>query len=87
MISGLKKELSRIKTENFLTEAAVDAAIGTDDDIRDAILDDPETVLAGAEDDPEIEKLVEKIPEYDEEVTDKDLEKLEESYIPESIIK
>lgn len=87
MISGLKKELNRIKTENFLTEAAVDAAIGTDDDIRDAILDDPETVLAGAEDDPKIEKLVEKIPEYDEEVTDKDLEKLEESYIPESIIK
>ena len=51
------------------------------DDIKDEFLDDPEVMVIGAENDPKIAALIDKIPEDDDadEPTEKDLDKIEEA--------
>lgn len=83
MLESLKRT---IHDEHFVTamEAAEEKVLNNDDDIKSAFLDDPEQLIDGAEDDPEIAKLVEKIPEDiepEDEVTEKDIAKVTESYI------
>jgi hypothetical protein len=88
MLSGLRKDLNKQTQEDFALEAAVNSASGDDADIKDAFLDDPDMAVLGAENDPEIAKLVGDLPEFDEqeECTEDDLDKIEESFIPETKI-
>lgn len=59
------------------------------DDIRSAFLDDPETLVIGAEEDPEIKRIVDQIPEDKslDEPTESEIDKMVESFIPESNIR
>lgn len=63
MLSELKKEIQRSEAAEVLNEAMIGDA--KDDAIKDALLDDIDFNVAGAENDPQIAKLVEEIPEYD----------------------
>jgi hypothetical protein len=77
MLNDLKKALR----ENTATEFCPDAILESTTSVKDAFLDDPETDLIGAEDDPEIRDLIETIPEYggSDEDTEQDIEALTES--------
>jgi len=81
MLSGLKKTIRKSEQETFVFEAM--STNGDNDDIRDAILDD--TGILIDDEDIEIKKLAEDIPEFDEE---KDMEEklkhIKESFIPET---
>lgn len=89
MLDGLKQDIAKQKSDEFVLEAAVAHASDDDGDIQDAFLDDPDLAVIGAENDPEIAKLIDDIPEYDdkENISDEDLEKMEESFIPETLKK
>lgn len=81
MLRALKESVFKAEMDNVLVEAVIE---GTTDSIKDAFLEDPDAVVIGAENDPEIDKLVKDLPEYGE-VGAKDIEdlkKLEESLIP-----
>jgi len=82
MLSGLKRTIRRNEQEQFLSEAVSETSISGD--IRDSILDDSGLLLMD-EDDAEIKKLAEQIPEFDEE---KDMEEklkhIKENFIPET---
>jgi len=86
MLEGLKKDIAREKNSTFVFEAMTESM--SDDDIKDAFLDDEEVLVLGAENDPEIAELADAIPEYDEDNQDIDaeLENLQENFIPESKI-
>ena len=59
--------------------------IKTREDIRDMFLDDPQAQIVGAENDPRIIEILEKIPVDDdgeEPISKKEAEKLAESIIP-----
>lgn len=77
MILGLKKMLNEETKLDILSEAAKQVTT----DVKDLFLDDPETALIGAEEDPEIAQLVNTIPEYDDhdEETEREIEKLTEN--------
>jgi len=81
MLNNLKKSIRENQNREFVTEATIKHT--TDDDIRDIFLNDD--LMDGAEDDPEITKLIDKIPEYGD-AEDIDLATLEEQYIPEGKI-
>ncbi len=85
MLNNLKQRIRKSQNSQFVTEAAIDQI---DEDLKDLYLDDIEEQIEGAEDDPEIEKLIDEIPEYDEDEIniDKDLENIEENFIPETNI-
>jgi uncharacterized protein (DUF1778 family) len=87
MLDRLKSDIARQKHNDFVMEAAVKSASDHDSDIKDAFLDDPDMAVMGAENDPEIAKLVDQIPEYEgqDEVSDEEIERLEESFIPETV--
>lgn len=85
MLEGLKGILNRSYDDNsLLSEAAFRA---DDEDVRDRFMEDEEILLMDAEDDPEIEKLIDNIPEAEETdgYTDEEVEELAESLIPENI--
>ncbi len=83
MLLSIKHDIC-MERYNVVLEEMTDYFDGMD--IRDSFLDDVDTVTMGAEDDPEIEKLIEKIPEYDSDsATEEMIDKLTESYIPEFI--
>ena len=50
-----------------MTDQVIEAILESTLDVKDVFLDDPETYIAGAEDDPEIKKLLDSIPEYSED--------------------
>lgn len=76
MLNDLKKTLQDENDSNFELESILESTL----DIKDVFLDDPETALIGAEDDPEIEALVDKVPEYsDDPDVKEDIESLTES--------
>jgi len=68
------------------TSADIDPReLKTREDIRDMFLDDPQAQIIGAENDPKINELIEKIPTDDDgeaPITKKEAEKLAESIIP-----
>lgn len=73
------KELN-IAVESYmgiLEEAAV-AVFESDDDIKDAFLLDKDAVVIGAEDDEDVEKFIDKIPE---DAEDEDLDDLVEAFV------
>jgi hypothetical protein len=63
MLYNLKKEISRQNFEDIVMETTVASA--SDDKVKSLFLDDFETVLLGAETDPEVKDIAEHIPEYD----------------------
>lgn len=81
MLNCLKRDL--IVKENMTTVPELIMESMSNDDIRDAFLDNPELVLANAANDPKVEKEIESIPEFEEaQLTDdemSELENLEES--------
>lgn len=77
MLEGLKRDIARDKMSDILFEVATRTK--GDESIKDAFLDDPEMQVIGAENDPEINKLIAMIPEYEGDGKDVDLKSLEES--------
>lgn len=53
---------------------------GVSDVIKDKFMTDPDLVTLGAETDPEIEKLINNIPEYGPD-PEKELKNIEEAFI------
>lgn len=87
MLENLKRTIREDIYGSSLLEAAAEQISQDDDDIRDTMLDDPDAIIIGAENDPEIEKIVNSLPDTvieDDEVTTKDIEKITEEYVPES---
>lgn len=80
MLNGLKRFVRDAEETDLLMESVTEASKAR---IKDVFLDDPEAVVIGAENDPEIEKLLKKVPEYGE-IDAGDIEalkKLEESLL------
>lgn len=89
MLENLKRLINAESTKTVMEEAAEKVIVDDDDSIKDAFLDDVETMVVGAENDPEIKKIVDSLPEVADEaepITQDDLKKMVESYVPESII-
>ena len=89
MLDNLKKQINAEMYDGTLLEAAIEQIASDDDDIRDTMLDDPDALVIGAEEDPQIEKLVNSLPDTvieDDEITEKDIARIAEEYIPESIL-
>lgn len=84
MLEGLKKSIAREQMQKFGTQALLEAT--ADEGIKDAFLDNVDLQVTGAENDPEIAKLCDEIPGYDEDEQDIDLESMTESFIPETIM-
>ena len=85
MLDLLKKDLAFLQTgDKSSTDTMMESV--SNQSIRDAFLDNLELRFLGAEDDPEIEKQIEQIPEYDELEMDasdkKELEMMSESFVP-----
>ena len=85
MLENLKKMIRDDSNPTSVMEAAADRLMDDDSDIRDAFLIDKDGVTIGAEEDPEVEKFIERIPVYDdeEEISEAELEEMVENYIPE----
>lgn len=64
-----------------ILEETVKQVIDGDDDIKSVFLDDKEGIVIGAENDSEIEKLIDRLPCVDELDGDTNIEKLEESLL------
>ncbi len=71
MLDGLKSMVYRDKTNDTIMEAALDT------DVKDIFLDDLDSVVLGAENDPQIKRLIDQIPAYEE--TDREFEQKIES--------
>lgn len=79
MLNELKEKLNNVKQE----KAVYESYSGENSDIRDMFLDD---TGASVSDEKDIETLIEKIPEFDaDSVSDSELEKISEGYLPEII--
>lgn len=84
MLTELKRRILSERVQTCM-ETAVEMTMDEHDEIRDAFLDNPDKVAKfGAENDPKIEKLIEKIPETEDEdpMTRKELEECCDNYIP-----
>ena len=81
MLNILKRDL--VVRENAVSVTDIMMESLSNDEIRDAFLDDAELALIGVENDAKVEREIAAIPEYDEdELTSdelKELENLEES--------
>lgn len=66
MLDGLKSLVYRDKTNDIIMEATYDT------DVKDIFLDDMDAVVLGAENDPNIKRLIDQIPAYEE--TDREFE-------------
>jgi len=63
MLTNLKREIQRQEMSEFLLESmSVNA-----DDLKGSLLDDFAFAAIGAENDPDVKSLAEKIPEYDDQ--------------------
>lgn len=84
MLTDLRK---RINAELLNADALEEAAIQTadaSDDVKDRFIVDVDLDAIGGENDPEIEKLIDLIPEdEDGDVSVDDIEDIVENYIPE----
>lgn len=77
MLTALKEQLRQETVTDLVMESTANA------DVRDIFLDSFDAVVLGAENDPEINALVSKIPEYDETDTElaREIEALTESAV------
>ena len=72
------KELGIVVESVSLLEEAVVALLESDDDIKDIFLTDKDAVVIGAEDDKDVEKFIDAIPE---DIEDEDLDDLVEAFV------
>lgn len=79
LVDGIKNILAVEESSRAEISMIVENAGGSNDKLRDSILDDPETDLLGAEDDPAIGKLVDDLP--DEDLDDAKVQEVLESLI------
>jgi len=88
MLTTLKAKMRNDVEFRTSLEAASEYISENIDDIKDIFLDDPDALIIGAENDPEIAKLVDSLPDDPdvEEVTAKDIEDLVEGFIPETML-
>lgn len=83
MLENLKKIINRdTEFTSALEEAAHQVVVEDSDDIRSAFLDNAEAQMIGVENDPEIKKLVDKIPPIDGDVSSMDVKQMLEEYVP-----
>lgn len=85
MLTELRKIMYQDDCGSVL-EAAADSVV-EDDNVRDAMLDDLDVAVMGAENDPEVKKLVDSIPIDDDDpdtMTEDDAKELIESVLVES---
>lgn len=77
MLKALKEQLRQETATDLVMEATANT------DIRDVFLDSIDAVVLGAENDPQINALIGKIPEYDENDTEfaREIEALTESAV------
>lgn len=76
MLNLLKRDL--VVKENAASATEIMMESLTNDDIRDAFLDNIDLALIGCENDAKVEKEIASIPEYDEdELTSDELDELE----------
>lgn len=90
MLTELRAMLAE-STEVIMDDDAtlmLSAVKDENDYIKDAFLDDPDAIVIGGENDPMIKSFIEKIPEDDatDPITNKDIDKIVESMIPETNI-
>jgi hypothetical protein len=89
MLSKLK---SIIENESICTGGLLETAAiileSDSSDIRDRFLENPDMMILGSEEDPDIANLVDSIPEAEEmdNVTSSEIEDITESYVPEALI-
>jgi len=66
MFSDLKKSIHKYKEQESVNDSVLENSV----DVKDIFLNDPDIAVIGAENDPEIKKLVSNIPEYDHDNED-----------------
>lgn len=64
LLESLKRQIQLESVSNPIAEQLTD---GTDDRIKDAMLEDLDMTILGAENDTSLDKVIESIPEYEEE--------------------
>lgn len=77
MLKSLKAELHNDDVKELVASRVYE---GVSENIKDKFMTDPDLVTLGAESDPEIEKLVNSIPEYGPD-PEKELKNIEEAFI------
>ena len=90
MLTTLKEIIRNDVEFGTSLESAMEHISESGDDIKDVFLDDPDAMVIGAENDPEIAKLVNSLPDdVNEEVndiTEKDIADIVEGFVPMSFI-
>jgi|HigsolmetaAR204D_1030405.scaffolds.fasta_scaffold00539_17 hypothetical protein len=66
MFNDLKKSIHKYKEQESVNDSVLENSV----DVKDIFLNDPDIAVIGAENDPEIKKLVSNIPEYDHDNED-----------------
>lgn len=77
MLSGLKRDIARESAMVDENDAILESVATMD--IRNTFVDPDEV----DENDPELQRLIDEIPESDEEISEEDVDQLTESLIPE----
>lgn len=65
LVNGIKGIIAAEESARLEVQMVVESTLSADDKLRDKFLDDPESEIAGAENDPKIQKLIDSLPEYD----------------------
>lgn len=90
MLTTLKAMMRNDVEFKSSLESSIDTVVENNDDIRSIFLDNPDAMVIGAENDPEIKKLVDSLPddvnEETNDVTDKDIEDIIEGFVPMSML-
>lgn len=77
MLNILKRDLMVKENSGNITDIMMESF--SNDDIRDAFLDNVEYALIGSENDAKVEREIASIPEYDEdELSSEELDELEQ---------
>jgi len=82
MLNYIKEQINE-KEYMTLTEAVAEKVASGDDSVRDMFLDDPDALVIGSEEDPEVAKMVDSLPDElpeTAEVTDSDVEEIKEYF-------
>ena len=86
MLTTLKAKMRNEVEFKTSLESALEYVSENGDDIKDVFLDDPDAMVIGAENDPDIAKLVDSLPddvnEEINEITEKDIEDIVEGFVP-----
>lgn len=73
MLTELKKAMREQQQGSFVADAIMESNTS----VKDLFLDEPDVALIGAENDPKIKGLIDRLPEYDEDGGDEIAEKVD----------